>query len=93
MLVDSGDDAAKEEALQLLGRLPETPEVRHLQAQARRGDEAAEGDGAVTAKLDELLERVKDDPDARQEYLDLLELMGDDPRVTSYRKALTTRLF
>ena len=93
LLVDSGDDAAKEEALQLLGRLPETPEVRHLQAQARRGDEAAEGDGAVTAKLDELLERVKDDPDARQEYLDLLELMGDDPRVTSYRKALTTRLF
>ena len=93
LLVDSGDDAAKEEALQLLGRLPETPEVRHLQAQARRGDEAAEGDGAVTAKLDELLERVKDDPDARQEYLDLLELMGDDPRVTGYRKALTTRLF
>ena len=93
LLVDRGDDPGKEEALQLLERLPETPEVRHLQAQARRGDEVAEGDGAVTAKLDELLGRVKDDPEARQEYLDLLELMGDDPRVAGYRKALTARLF
>jgi putative thioredoxin len=93
LLVDRGDDASKEEALQLLERIPETPETRHLQAQARRGDEAAEGDSAVTAKLDELLEKVKDDPDARQEYLDLLELMGDDPRVAGYRKALTARLF
>jgi putative thioredoxin len=93
LLVDRGDDAGKEEALQLLERIPETPDVRHLQAQARRGDEAAEGDGAVTAKLDELLDKVKDDPDARQEYLDLLELMGDDPRVAGYRKALTARLF
>ncbi|HXW80084.1 MAG TPA: thioredoxin domain-containing protein [Acidimicrobiales bacterium] len=93
LLVERGDDDGKEEALQLLERIPETPEVRHLQAQARRGDEAAEGNSAVTAKLDELLDKVKDDPDARQEYLDLLELMGDDPRVAGYRKALTARLF
>ncbi len=58
------------------------------------GDEAAEGAAAVTAKLDALLELVKADPAARQEYLDLLELMGpDDPRVATYRKALTARLF
>ena len=72
---------------------PRPADVRHLQAQARVGDEAAEGDDAVTAKLDELLDRVKDDPAARQEYLDLLELMGDDPGWPEYRKALTARLF
>ena len=76
-----------------LQRVPETAEVRHLLAEARVGDEAAEGDGAVDTKLDELLDRVKDDPAARQEYLDLLELMGDDAKVTGYRKALTSRLF
>lgn len=93
VLVDRGDDEGKREALQLLQRLPETPEVRHLQAEARVGDEAAAADGAVDAKLDELLDRVKDDPSARQEFLDLLELMGDDPKVAEYRKALTSRLF
>ena len=46
------------------------------------------------ARLDELLDRVKDDEAARQEYLDLLEVMGgDDPRTVDYRKALTARLF
>jgi len=93
LLIGRGDNEGREEALQLLDRLPETAGVRHLRAQARVGEEAAEGDGAVTGKLDELLERVKDDPAARQEYLDLLELMGDDPRVAGYRKALTARLF
>jgi putative thioredoxin len=93
LLVDRGDTEGKQEALQLLQRVPETPEVRHLLAEARVGDEAAGGDGAVDAKLDELLDRVKDDPSARQEYLDLLELMGDDPKVADYRKALTSRLF
>jgi putative thioredoxin len=41
-----------------------------------------------------LLERVRDDDAARQEFLDLLETLGsDDPRTTSYRKALAGRLF
>ena len=92
LLIASGDEG-KQEALRLLQRVPETAEVRHLQAQARVGDEAAEGNGVVDAKLDELLDRVKEDPSARQEYLDLLELMGDDPKVPEYRKALTSRLF
>ena len=48
----------------------------------------------VAALLDGLLDRVKDDPDARQEYLDLLETLGpDDPRTLGYRKALASRLF
>ena len=37
---------------------------------------------------------MKDDPDARQEFLDLLETLGpDDPRTLSYRKSLSSRLF
>ena len=93
-MVDQGDDAGRKEALQLLERIPDTADVRLLQAQARVGDEAAEGAAAVTAKLDALLGRVKTDPAAHQEYLDLLEIMGpDDPRVATYRKALTARLF
>jgi putative thioredoxin len=41
-----------------------------------------------------LLDRVKDDTDARQEFLDLLETLGpDDPRTAGYRKALAARLF
>lgn len=94
LLVDKEDDPGRKEALQLLERLPETADVRYLQALARVGDEAGNGTTAVTAKLDALLERVKEDPAARQEYLDLLEIMGpDDPRVATYRKALTARLF
>ena len=94
LLVDRGDDTSRKEALQLLERIPETADVRLLQAQARVGDEAANGTTAVTAKLDTLLDRVKADPAAHQEYLDLLEIMGpDDPRVATYRKALTARLF
>jgi putative thioredoxin len=37
---------------------------------------------------------VKDDEEARQEFVDLLEVMGpDDPRTAGYRRALTSRLF
>lgn len=94
LLLDGGTDEGKQEALQLLARLPETAEVRHLLALARVGDEASDGAGAVTARLDTLLDRVKEDPAAKQEYLDLLEVMGpDDARVNEYRKALTARLF
>lgn len=89
LLVRRGDT---EEALGLLERIPESAETRRVAALARTGD--AVGDGDVTAKLDGLLDRVKDDEDARQEYVDLLELLGpDDPRTASYRKALSARLF
>ena len=93
VLIGKGTSDGNKEALVFLERVPETAEVRHLLAEARVGDEAAGGDDAVTAKLDALLDRVKDDPAAKQEYLDLLELMGDDARVAGYRKALTARLF
>ena len=90
----------REEALGLLAKVPESAESRHIAAQARLGDEAAEvaggpaGTDGIEAKLDALLERVRTDDAARQEFLDLLEILGpDDPRTASYRKALTARLF
>ena len=90
LLVSAGRN---DEALQLLGRIPETAETRRVAATARLG-----GDGRnpadVEHRLDELLDRVKDDDAARQEYVDLLEVLGpDDPRTSQYRKALTARLF
>ena len=86
-------DGRTEEALQLLERIPETAEVRRVKAAARLG--AADGATQdVEGRLDDLLERVKGDDVARQEFIDLLELLGpDDPRTARYRKALTARLF
>jgi putative thioredoxin len=92
LLIPRGDT---DEAVALLGRVPETPETRRLLAEARLAarDDVASADD-VGALLDGLLDRVKDDPDARQEFLDLLETLGpDDPRTLGYRKALASRLF
>ncbi|MGD0880085.1 MAG: tetratricopeptide repeat protein [Acidimicrobiales bacterium] len=83
-----------DEAVALLGRIPETPETRRLLAEARLADRVDVATHDVGTLLDGLLERVKGDPDARQEYLDLLETLGpDDPRTLAYRKALASRLF
>jgi putative thioredoxin len=92
LLVDNGEP---EEALKLLAKIPETGEVRRVAALARVGGEVGTaGDGDVEAKLDGLLERVKQDDEARQEFLDLLEVLGpDDARTVRYRKELTARLF
>jgi putative thioredoxin len=88
LLVDRG---AAEEALALLERIPETPETRRIAAIARSGDQL---EGDVTTKLDELLTRVKDDDEARQEFVDILEMLGpDDPRTAGYRRRLTSALF
>jgi putative thioredoxin len=101
LLVGEGtDDARREEALGLLAKVPETAETRHIAAQARLGElgigeaQLASSGDDVAAKLDELLERVRGDDGARQEFVDLLELLGpEDPRTASYRKALTAKLF
>ena len=92
-LVQQGQPA---EALELLARVPETGEARRVAALARLGDQGpATDEGAdVDARLDGLLDRVKDDEEARREFVDLLEVLGpDDPRTPRYRKALTARLF
>ncbi len=92
LLVTRGD---ADEAIALLGRIPETPDTRRLLAEARLASQEVDvGPDGVEALLDDLLDRVTEDPEARQEFLDLLETLGpDDPRTAGYRKALASRLF
>jgi putative thioredoxin len=80
-----------EEALTLLTRLPETDRVRHIAASARLSLNPVDN---YDEELMLLLDRVKDDENARQEFLDILETMGPlDPRTAKFRKLLTARLF
>jgi putative thioredoxin len=86
---------APAEALELLARIPETPASRVVAAEARLAAQKVEvpADG-VDGLLDDLLTRVKDDSQARQEFIDLLETLGpDDERTARYRKALSAQLF
>ncbi len=88
LLVARGES---EEALKFLARIPETDRTRHVTALARVH---ITPDDDHDATLTALLDRVKADEDARQEFLDILELMGPtDPRTAAYRKQLTARLF
>lgn len=92
VLVAQGDPDG---ALDLLARIPDTAEARQVAAEARLSRQHVDvpSDG-VDALLDALLDRVKADEDARQEFLDLLETLGpEDPRTAGYRKALAARLF
>jgi putative thioredoxin len=84
-----------DEAMALLRRIPETPNVRRLLAEARLAASDVDVDEQdVGTVLDGLLDRVRDDETARQEFLDLLETLGpDDERTSDYRKALAARLF
>lgn len=87
------------EALELMSRVPETAETRHLVALARLSETDAKAlrspsNGAIDVRLTALLELVKDDDAARQEFLDILDAMElEDPRRNQYRRALTSRLF
>ena len=95
ILIDRGEAA---DALALLARVPETPRSRSLAAEARLVESgvnvSAADDGEVEARLTALLERVRDDDGARQEFVDLLETLGpDDPRTNTFRRALATRLY
>ena len=84
------DGDRPEEAVELLERIPATPEVRRLLALARIG---APGDDVET-ELAGLLRSVKHDEDARQRFVDLLEVLGaDDPRTAAWRKRLSAALF
>jgi putative thioredoxin len=88
LLVARGESDA---ALDLLARIPETDRTRHVAASARVH---VAPDDDYDARLTALLDRVKADDEARQEFVDLLELMGlDDPRTAGYRKQLTARLY
>ncbi|HSZ37254.1 MAG TPA: thioredoxin [Acidimicrobiales bacterium] len=95
LLIDRGDAA---EALAILGRIPETDATRLLAADARLLEAGVDvsdtGRDEIAGKLDGLLEKVRDDDAARQEFVDLLEALGpSDPRTNEYRRALAARLF
>lgn len=91
-LAESGDGAAKAEALDLLARIPESAETRVVAAMARAANPDVPAD--VEGQLDALLGQVKTDEDAKQKFLDLLELMGPtDERTAEYRKKLSAALF
>ena len=80
-----------DEALALLERIPESEHTRPIAAAARLGFTP---DDDYDAQLTALLGRVKVDDDARQQFVDILELMGPtDPRTVDYRKRLTRELF
>lgn len=88
----AGDERGPE-ALELLARIPDSPETRRIAAFIRTGGVYA-SDEQIEERLTALLEIVKDDDAARQEFVDLLELMGlDDPRTGVWRRQLTSRLF
>ncbi|HEV3402325.1 MAG TPA: tetratricopeptide repeat protein [Acidimicrobiales bacterium] len=91
LLVDKGETDA---ALELLQRVPESGDARRVAARARLSASEGVGQEDVDARLDDLLDQVKEDEDARRKFLDLLEVLGpDDPRTARYRRALTSRLF
>ncbi len=80
-----------DEALQYLARIPETERTRVVAAKARVN---LAPDDDYDATLTNLLDKVKGDDEARQQFVDILELMGShDPRTAQYRKQLTARLY
>jgi putative thioredoxin len=85
------DGKRNDEALALLARIPETDDVRKVAARARLADAPSDDHDSTLVGL---LDKVKDDEVARQQYVDILELMGpEDPRTPIYRRKLTSRLF
>jgi putative thioredoxin len=84
-------DGRNDEALALLARIPETDRTRHLAALARVN---LPPDDDHDATLTALLDRVRGDDEARQQFVDILELMGpNDPRTAQYRRQLASRLY
>jgi putative thioredoxin len=85
------DQDQPEEALGLLVRIPESERTRQVAARARLG---STGTDDYDVELAALLDQVKTDDDARQRFVDILELMGaSDPRTADYRRRLTARLY
>jgi len=89
LLVERAGDGDREAALNLLERIPESPETRRVAAMAR-----IEPVEDIEASLADLLGTVKEDDDSRRRFVDLLELLGpDDPRTADWRRRLTSALF
>jgi putative thioredoxin len=94
LLVAAG---SPDDAVELLGRIPESAATRRVAALARLSS-AGEADLVESNDLEQrlaaLLERVRTDDEARQEYVDILEAMdAEDPRKAQFRKRLSAQLF
>jgi putative thioredoxin len=90
VLVQAGE---ADEALRLLEKVVPSAEAQRIAALARVGDEV-NGDDEIIARLDTLLGQVKGDDERRQEFLDLLNVLGpSDPRTLEYRRKLTSALY
>ena len=89
LLIERNEEGDKAEALELLERVPQNPDVRHLAALAR-----AEAVDDIDSRLGELLAQAKEDDQARQAFIDLLEVLGpDDPKATEWRRKLASTLY
>ena len=77
-----------------MARIPETDRTRKIAAAARVSTQPTLVTDDYDARLADLLDKVKGDDEARQQFVDILELMGpDDERTLVYRKKLTARLY
>ena len=84
-------DGDTDGALQLLARIPEDEHTIRIAAAARLAQKPTDN---FEQELDALLDLVKTDEDARQQFVDILAVMGpEDPRTARYRKLLTARLY
>ncbi len=85
-----------DEAEALLARYPETEEVSRIKSRIRlsRDGAGAVQDDELEGKLTALLGKVKDDEEARRQFLDLLTLFPEgDPRVNQFRRMFASRLY
>ena len=90
ILVDHGDT---EGALELLARVPETDLTRPIAARARSAATVGSSE-EIETRLTTLLSAVKGDDEARQEFVDLLEVLGPNHANTAlWRKKLSTYLY
>lgn len=89
LLVERDGEGDTDAALKLLERVPESADTRRIAAMAR-----TEAIDDVEAALESLLPSVKSDEDARQRFVDLLEVLGpEDSRTANWRRRLTSVLF
>ena len=85
------DSDRAEEALTLLKRIPESSETRRIEALARIGDITAQ---EIIERLESLLDHVAEDDEARQKFVDLLDVLGSESEQANiFRRKLASKLF
>ena len=85
------ENGRSDEALEILKRVPESSETRHVAAQARTGTLPED---EILNRLDQLLGLVKGDEMAREEFVDLLDVLGPEhSEVKNYRQKLSREIY